>query len=186
MSPTWTDASKTQPSLHGPAHSLDARTSSGYPLRPSPPSLVPPAPGRSRSATPADDARKDTHAGPLPGGLKSQQRPSHHRLASLPVTETPPTAPSTKPISKSVRGRSGNSAGGVGDLSGIPDLEDVLKVSLPRSLFVTLTHIVLSLQHLPLNTNLECLTYYLSDNVVYEPQILHAYSKSPQFLFHTF
>ena len=161
MSPTRTDGSKTQPSLHSPAHSLDARIPSGYPLRPSPPNLVPPALGRSRSATPADDAHQDTHAGPLPGGLKSQQRPSLHRLASLPVIETPPTAPSTKPKSKTVRGRSGNSAGGVGDLSGIPDLKDVLKVSLSRSLFVTLTNIALSLQHLPLNTNSGCPTYYL-------------------------
>ena len=161
MSPTRTDPSKVEPSLHNPAHSLDARISSGYPLRPSPPSLVPPALGRSRSATPADDAHQDTHAGPLPGGFKSQQRPSLHRLASLPVIEMPPTAPSAKPISKTVRGRSGNSAGGVGDLSGIPDLKDVLKVSLPCSLFVTLTNIVLSLQHLPLNTNSECPTYYL-------------------------
>jgi hypothetical protein len=159
MSPTRTDGSKTQPSLHSPAHSLDARISSGYPLRPSPPSFVPLALGRSRSATPADDAYQDTHA--LPGGLKSQQRPSLHRLASLPVIETPPTAPSMKPISKTVRGRSGNSAGGVGDLSGIPDLKDVLKVSLPRALFGTLTNIVLSLQPLPLNTNSEWPTYYL-------------------------
>jgi protein-serine/threonine kinase len=161
MSPTRANAPKTQLSLHSPAHSLDARISSGYPLRPSPPTLVPPALGRSRSATPADDAYQETHAGPHPGGLKSQQRPSLHRLASLPVIETPPTVPSTKPISKSARGRSGNSAGGVGDLSGIPDLKDVLKASLPRSHFFTLTNTVLSLPHLPLNINSGCPIYYL-------------------------
>jgi protein-serine/threonine kinase len=35
-----------------------------------------------------------------------------------------------------VRGRSANSAGGVGDLPGIPDLKDVLKVNLPHTLFI--------------------------------------------------
>jgi len=128
MSPTRANASSTQLSLHSPSHSLDARISTGFPLRPSPPSLMPPALGRSRSATPADETPQDSHAGPFPSGSKPHQRPSLHRLASLTVIETPPSASSTKPISKSVRGRSANSAGGVGDLSGIPDLKDVLKV----------------------------------------------------------
>ena len=138
ISPTPASASSTQVSLHNPAHSLDARISTGHPRRPSPPSLAPPVLGRSRSATPADDIPHDSHSGPFPTGLKPQQRPSLHRLASLTVMETPPTASPTKPLSKSVRGRSGNSAGGVGDLSGIPDLKDVLKVNLPHSVLITL------------------------------------------------
>jgi hypothetical protein len=69
--------------------------------------------------------------------------------------------PPTKPFSKSVRGRSANSAGGVGDLPGIPDLKDVLKVNLPHTLLISLTNTVLSLLNSPLNTNLGCLTYYL-------------------------
>jgi hypothetical protein len=73
----------------------------------------------------------------------------------------PPTAPPTRPWSKFGRGRSGNSAGGVGDLSGIPDLKDVLKVNLLHFLLITLTEIVLSLQNSLQNTNLGCPTYYL-------------------------
>lgn len=116
--------------LHNPTQSLDARISAGSPRRPSPPSLAPPILARSLSATPADDAPHDSHAGPFPSGVKPQRRPSLHRLASLTVVEMPPTAPPTRPWSKFGRGRSGNSAGGVGDLSGIPDLKDVLKVNL--------------------------------------------------------
>lgn len=126
MSPTRVAASKTPVSLHSSTHSLDARIPASSPRRPSPPGLAPPVLGRSRSATPAD-VTPDAHAGPLPGGHKSQQRPSLHRLASLAVMETLSTAPQTKASSKPVRGRSGNSAGGVGDLSGVPGLKDVLK-----------------------------------------------------------
>ncbi|KAI9463536.1 hypothetical protein BJY52DRAFT_1184558 [Lactarius psammicola] len=104
ISPTRADASKTPVSLHSSTHSLDARIPAS-----SPPSLGPPVLGRSRSAAPADDLPPDPHVGPLP------------------VMETLPTAPQTKTSSKAVRGRSGNSAGGVGDLSGIPGLKDVLK-----------------------------------------------------------
>ncbi|KAF8274408.1 hypothetical protein EI94DRAFT_1713360 [Lactarius quietus] len=121
VSPTRVGASETPVSLHSSTHSLDAASS---PRRPSPPGLAPPVLGRSRSATPADDRPPDTHAGPLHGGNRPQRRPSLHRLASLAVMET---APQTKTPSKPVRGRSGNSAGGVGDLSGIPGLKDVLK-----------------------------------------------------------
>ena len=153
ISPTRTNTSNTQVSLHNPAHSFDARISTGYHMRPSPPSFSPAVLGRSRSATPADDITQDSHAGPSPSGLKPQQRPSLHRLASLTVIETPSGASSTKTIPKPMRGRSGNSAGGVGDLSGIPDLKDVLKVNLPHSVFFTLTNFVLSLPHLPRNTN---------------------------------
>jgi len=153
MSPTRINTSNTQVSLHNPAHSLDARISTGYHIRPSPPSFAPPVLGRSRSATPADDIAQDSHAGPSPSGLKPQQRPSLHRLASLTVIEASSGASSTKTTPKSMRGRSGNSAGGVGDLSGIPDLKDVLKVNLPHSVFFTLTNSVFSLPHLPRNIN---------------------------------
>ena len=153
ISPTRTNASNTQVSLHNPAHSLDARISTGHHMRPSPPSFAPPVLGRSRSATPADDITQDSHAGQSPSGLKPQQRPSLHRLASLTVIEAPSGASPTKTTPKSMRGRSGNSAGGVGDLSGIPDLKDVLKVNFPRSVFFTLTNSVLSLPHSPRNTN---------------------------------
>jgi len=132
MSPIQVHAPNTQIFLHNPTHSLDARNSTGSPQRPSPPSLAPPVVGRSRSATPGDDTSHDAHVGPLPGGLKLQRRPSLHRLASLTGMETSPSSPQAKHLWKSVRGRSGNSAGGVGDLSGIPDLKDVLKVSLLR------------------------------------------------------
>jgi len=64
-----------------------------------------------------------------------------------------PTTPPTRPWSKFGRGRSGNSAGGVGDLSGIPDLKDVLKVNLPHTFLITLTDIVFSLQNSPQNIN---------------------------------
>ncbi|KAH9176437.1 Pkinase-domain-containing protein [Lactarius sanguifluus] len=124
ISPTRASASKTPVSLHTSTHSLDARIPVSAPRRPSPPGLAPPVLGRSRSATPADDIPPDPHAEPLPGGHRSQRRPSLHRLASLAVMET---APQTKASSKPARGRSGNSAGGVGDLSGIPGLKDVLK-----------------------------------------------------------
>jgi hypothetical protein len=127
----------TQLSLHNSAQSLDARIS------------------------PTDDAPHDIHAGPFSSGLKPQRRPSLHRLASLTVVETPPIAPPTRPWSKFGRGRSGNSAGGVGDLSGIPDLKDVLKVNLSHTLRITLTDTILSLQHSPQNMNLACPTYYL-------------------------
>lgn len=130
-----------QISLHNPTQSLDARISAGSPRRPSPPSLAPPILARSRSATPADDAPHDIHVGPFPSGVKPQRRPSLHRLASLTVVEMPPTVPPTRPWSKFGRGRSGNSAGGVGDLSGIPDLKDVLKVNLFHTLLITLTDI---------------------------------------------
>ena len=150
-----------QMSLHNSAQSLDARISSGSPRRLSPPSLAPPTLARSHSAIPADDAPYDIHAGPFSSGVKPQGRPSLHRLASLTVMETPPTAPPTRPWSKFGRGRSGNSAGGVGDLSGIPDLKDVLKVNLLHTLQITVTDIILSLQRSPQNTNLGCLTYYL-------------------------
>ena len=118
VSPTRAGAPISPVSLHNATHSLDAASS---PRRPSPPGLAPPVLGRSRSATPADDLPSDAHAGPLPGGHKPQRRPSLHRLASLAVMET---TSQTKASSKPVRGRSGNSAGGVGDLS----LKDVLKV----------------------------------------------------------
>jgi len=134
MSPT---RAGTQISLHNSAQSLDARIS------------------------PADDAPHDIHAGPFSSGVKPQRRPSLHRLASLTVVETPPSAPPTRPWSKFGRGRSGNSAGGVGDLSGIPDLKDVLKVNLSHTPRITLTDTILSLQHSPQNMNLGCLTYYL-------------------------
>ncbi|KAH8990612.1 Pkinase-domain-containing protein [Lactarius akahatsu] len=124
ISPTRADASKIPVSLHTSTHSLDARIPASAPRRPSPPGLAPPVLGRSRSATPADDIPPDPHAEPLPGGHRSQRRPSLHRLASLAVMET---APQTKASSKPARGRSGNSAGGVGDLSGVPGLKDVLK-----------------------------------------------------------
>jgi hypothetical protein len=150
----------TQISLHNSAQSLDARISAGSPQRLSPPSLAPPL-ARSHSATPADDAPHDIHAGPFSGGVKPQRRPSLHRLASLTVMETPPLAPPTRPWSKFGRGRSGNSAGGVGDLSVIPDLKDVLKVNFSYTLRITLTNTILSLQHSPQNTNLGCPTYYL-------------------------
>ncbi|KAI0297183.1 hypothetical protein BC826DRAFT_178878 [Russula brevipes] len=159
VSPTRASASSPQTSLHNPAHSLDGQISTGYPRRPSPPSLTPPVLGRSRSATPAEVTPHDSHAGPFPGGYNSPRRPSLHRLASLTVLETPP-APPTKPFLKSVRGRSANSAGGVGDLPGIPDLKDVLKVDLPHTLLFSLTNTVLSLLNSPLNTSLGCLTYY--------------------------
>lgn len=129
----------TQISLHNSAQSLDARITAGTPRRLSPPSLAPPTLARSYSATPADDAPHDIHAGPFSSGAKPQRRPSLHRLASLTVLETPPSAPPTRPWSKFGRGRSGNSAGGVGDLSGIPDLKDVLKVNLFHILRMTLT-----------------------------------------------
>lgn len=158
ISPTRASA---QISLHNPAQSLDARISPDSSRRPSPPSLAPPALARSRSATPADDTAHDIQAGPFPSGVKSQRRPSIHRLASLTVVEMPPTASPTRPWSKFGRGRSGNSAGGVGDLSGIPDLKDVLKVNLLHLLLITLTQIVLSLQNSLQNTNLGCPIYYL-------------------------
>jgi hypothetical protein len=158
MSPT---RAGTHISLHNSAQSLDARIPADSPRRLSPPSLVPPILARSHSATPADDAPHDIHAGPFSGGVKPQRRPSLHRLASLTVIETPPTTPPTRPWSKFGRGRSGNSAGGVGDLSGIPDLKDVLKVNLSHTLRITLTETILSLQHSPQNTNLGCPTYYL-------------------------
>ena len=151
----------TQISLHNSAQSLDARISTGSPRQSSPPSLPPHTLARSHSATPADDAHHDIHAGPLSSGAKPQRRPSLHRLASLTVMETPPTVPPTRPWSKFGRGRSGNSAGGVGDLSGIPDLKDVLKVNLSYTFWITLTDTILSLQHSPQNTNLGCPTYYL-------------------------
>jgi hypothetical protein len=157
MSPTRASA---QISHHNPAQSLDARISAGSTRRPSPPSLAPPILARSYSATPADETSHDIHAGQFPSGVKSQRRPSLHRLASLTVVEMPPTAPPTRPWSKFGRGRSGNSAGGVSDLSGIPDLKDVLKVNFPHILLVTLTDIALSLQNLPQNINLGCPTYY--------------------------
>ena len=147
-------------SLHNSAQSLDARISAGSPRRLSPPTLAPPTLARSHSATPADEAPNDLHAGPLSSGVKPQRRPNLHRLASLTVIETPP-APPTRPWSKFGRGRSGNSAGGVGDLSVIPDLKDVLKVNLFHTLQITLTDTILSLQHSPQSTNLGCPTYYL-------------------------
>lgn len=153
VSPT---RSGTQISLHNSAQSLDARISAGSPRRLSPPSLAPPTLARSHSATPVDDAPHDIHA-----GVKPQRRPSLHRLASLAVMETPPIAPPTRPWSKFGRGRSGNSAGGVGDLIVIPDLKDVLKVNLSYTLQITLTDTILSLQLSPQNTNLGCPTYYL-------------------------
>ena len=158
MSPTRAGA---QISLHNSAQSLDSRISAGSPQQSSPPSPAPPILARSHSATPADDPPHDTHAGPFSSGIKPQRRPSLHRLASLTVMETPPTAPPTRPWSKFGRSRGGNSAGGVGDLSGVPDLKDVLKVSLSHTLQITLTDTILSLQHSPLNTNLGCPTYYL-------------------------
>jgi protein-serine/threonine kinase len=158
MSPT---RAGTQLSLHNSAQSLDARISAGSSRRLSPPSLVPPTLARSYSAAPADDAPNDIHAGPSSNGVKPLQRPSLHRLGSLTAMETPPIAPPTRPWSKFGRGRSGNSAGGVGDLSGIPDLKDVLKVNLSHSLRITLTDTILSLQHSPQNTNLGCPIYYL-------------------------
>ncbi len=158
MSPTRAAA---QMSLHNSAQSLDARISTDSPRRSSPPSLAPPTLARSRSETPADDSPHDIHAGPFSSGVKPQRRPSLHRLASLTVIETPPTAPPTRPWSKFGRGRSGNSAGGVSDLSGIPDLKDVLKVNLSHILRITLTDTIVSLQHSPQNTNLGCPTYYL-------------------------
>ena len=133
VSPARAGAPKTPVSLHSSTHSLDAGIPASSPRRPSPPGLAPPVLGRSRSATPADDLPPDAHAGPLPGGHRSQRRPSLHRLASLAIMET---APQTKMSSKPVRGRSGNSAGGVGDLSGIPGLKDVLKVIFPIISFV--------------------------------------------------
>ena len=151
----------TQISLHSSAQSLDARISAGSPRRLSPPSLAPPALARSHSATPADDAPHDIHAGSFSSGVKPQRRPSLHRLASLTVIETPPTAPLTRPWSKFGRDRSGSSAGGVSDLSGIPDLKDVLKVSLSHTFQITLTDTILSLRHSPQNMNLGCRTYYL-------------------------
>jgi hypothetical protein len=151
----------TQISLHNSAQSLDARISADSPRRLSPPSLAPPTLARSHSATPADDAPHDIHAGSFSSGPKPQRRPSLRRLASLTVMETPPTAPPTRPWSKFGRGRSGNSAGGVGDLSGIPDLKDVLKVNLSHTLRITLIDTILSLQHSPQNMNLGCPTYYL-------------------------
>ena len=125
VSPTRAGALETSISLHTSTHSLDAQIPASSPRRPSPPGLAPQVLGRSRSATPADDPLPDAHGGPLPGGHRSQRRPSLHRLASLAVMET---APQAKIPSKPVRGRSGVSAGGVGDLSGIPGLKDVLKV----------------------------------------------------------
>lgn len=158
VSPTLAGA---QISLHNSAQSLDARISAGSPRRLSPPSLAPPTLARSHSATPADDAPHDIHAGPFSSGVKRQRRPSLHRLASLTVLETPPIAPPTRPWSKFGRGRSGNSAGGVGDLSVIPDLKDVLKVNFFYTVRITLTDTIFSLQHSPQNTNLGCPTYYL-------------------------
>jgi hypothetical protein len=128
ISPTRNSLSNTQGSLHNSAYSLDAQISAGYPRRPSPPSLAPPVLGRSRSVTPGDESPFDSHGGPFSNGLK--RRPSLHRLASLAVMETPSTTPPTKSFAKSGRGRNGNSAGGVGDFSGIPGLRDVLKVNL--------------------------------------------------------
>jgi protein-serine/threonine kinase len=128
-SPTRAGASETPLSLHSSTHSLDGQIPTSLPRRPSPPSLAPPVLGRSRSATPADDRTPDAHTGPFPGGHRPQQRPSLYRLASE-------TAPQTKTPSKPVRGRSGNSAGGVGDLSGIPGLKDVLKVNFTIVSFV--------------------------------------------------
>ena len=158
MSPT---RAGTQISLHNSAQSLDAQISAGSPQRSSPPGLPPPTLAKSHSATPADDAPHDIHVGPFSSGVKRQRRPSLHRLASLTVIETPPTAPLTRPWSKFGRGRSGNSAGGVGDLSGIPDLKDVLKVNISHTLRITLIDSILSLQHSPQNTNLGCPTYCL-------------------------
>lgn len=149
----------TQIFLHNSAQSLDAQISVGSPRRSSPPSLPPPTLSRSHSATPADDTPHEIHAGPFSGGVKRQRRPSLHRLASLTVIETPPTAPLTRPWSKFGRGQGGNSAGGVGDLSGIPDLKDVLKVNNSHTLQITLIDSILSLQHSPQNTNLGCPTY---------------------------
>ena len=151
----------TQVSLHNSAQSLDARISADSPRRPSPPSLPLRTLARSHSATPADDAPHDIHAGLFSSEVKPQRRPSLHRLASLTLMETPPTAPPTRPWSKFGRGRSGNSAGGVGDLSGIPDLKDVLKVNLSHTLRTALTDTVLSLRHSPQSTNLGCPTYCL-------------------------
>ena len=156
MSPTRASAQIT---LHNPAQSLDGQISADSPPRPSPLSAAPPTLARSRSATPADDTPHDIHVGPFPGGVKPQRRPSLHRLTSLTVVEMPPTAPPTRPWSKFGRGRSGNSAGGVGDLSGIPDLKDVLKVNLSPTLLITWTDIVFSLQNSPQSTNLGCPTY---------------------------
>ncbi len=131
VSPTRAGASKSPVSLHSSTHSLDGRIPATSPRQPSPPGLAPPVLGRSRSATPADNLPPDAHAGLSPGGHRSQRRPSLHRLASLAVMETLPTAPQTKASSKPVRGRSGYSAGGVSDLSGVPGLKDVLKVNFP-------------------------------------------------------
>lgn len=128
-SPTRADAPETPISLHSSTHSLDAQIPASLLRRPSPPGLAPPVLGRSRSAAPADDRTPDAHTGPLPGGHRPQRRPSLHRLVSE-------TAPQTKTPSKPVRGRSGNSAGGVGDLSGIPGLKDVLKVIFTISFFL--------------------------------------------------
>ena len=159
ISPTRGSTSDTQGSLHNSAHSLDARISAGYPRRPSPPTLTPPILGRSHSMTPGDELPQDAYAGPLSTGLK--RRPSLHRLASLAVMETPPTAPPTKSFAKPARSRNGNSAGGVGDFSGVPGLRDVLKVSLPHCSFFILTDIARRPLHSPLSTNLGCPTCYL-------------------------
>jgi hypothetical protein len=159
ISPTRGSTSDMQGSLHNSAHSLDARISAGYPRRPSPPSLTPPILGRSHSMTPGDESPQDAYTGPLSTGLK--RRPSLHRLASLAVMETPPTAPPTKSFAKPARSRNGNSAGGVGDFSGVPGLRDVLKVSLPHCSFFILTDIARRPLHSPLSTNLGCPTCYL-------------------------
>ena len=139
-SPTRAGVSEIPVSLHSSTHSLDAQMPASSPRRLSPPRLAPPVLGRSRSATPADDPSPDAHAGPSPGGYRSQRRPSLHRLASLAVMETPPQ---TKTPSKPVRGRSGNSAGGVGDLSGIPGLKDVLKVIFSFFFFLCVLIVIL-------------------------------------------
>ncbi|KAI0266876.1 hypothetical protein BC834DRAFT_118442 [Gloeopeniophorella convolvens] len=96
--------------------------------RTSPTRAIPPVLGRSRSATPADEPPHELYVGPPTGGPKSQRRPSLHRLASLAVMETTPIAPPVKPFAKASRDRSGGSAGGIGDLSSLPGLKDVLKV----------------------------------------------------------
>jgi hypothetical protein len=154
ISPTRGSSSSTQGSLHSSTHSLDARISAGYPRRPSPPSLTSPALGRSRSATPGDESPHDSHVGSFSNGLK--RRPSLHRLASLAVMETPTTASPTKSPAKPVRGRNGNSAGGVGDFSGVPGLKDVLKVNLSLCSLFVLANIILRPRHSRLSTNSGC------------------------------
>ncbi|KAH9978535.1 hypothetical protein BGW80DRAFT_681136 [Lactifluus volemus] len=160
ISPTRGSSSSTEGSLHSSTHSLDARISAGYPRRPSPPSLTPPALGRSRSTTPGDESPHDSHV----GGLK--RRPSLHRLASLAVMETPTTASPTKSPAKPVRSRNGNSAGGVGDFSGVPGLKDVLKVNLSLCSPLVLANTILRPRHSRLSTNSGC-------PICYPPRRLH-------------